>query len=687
MTSLRVTSFRLGSVLVCLGVVFTGLTPINRAEGGTFEATDATDAIRIQAQIRAAHFLSKASFGAKQEDLEIGNPSNPSSLANRIYQIGYRNACTEWIDHQFAIVDDFNSARSNSATPAYFVRSHLGTIFDMLEADGIFYDSESGHPAGTINTTAGVSITRYRRYAWWDNALRGEDQLRQRFAWALSQIFVIGPSAFGNTSEDWTGFGAWLGATRYYDEVLLDNAFGSRVAGNESYENYRQLLSNMTFSPLMGYYLSHFGNRKASITSQRYPDENYAREIMQLFSIGLQELELDGRAKATPDGELIPTYNNDDIQALARLFTGFVANKDPDDLDDPIKGGRVNRNYNRPMWIKASDHDNNRNYSEDPNNPGQPDPNAVQEKRFLGSALTSIPESPTSDDVIAEIEQGLDIIANHPNVAPFICEQLIKRMVKSNPSRAYVRRVANKFNDDGDGNRGNFRAVLKAILLDPELSRGQRVSRRRSPDRVEVSSRGSEHSRLKEPVVAIASMIRALDPTPNSDTDETMVLGGTLSNFGQEPYAAPSVFNFYLPSFQPPGSIIDYRPSRRIPSGSLVAPEFQILDAVTANKSVNQIISWIRNGRVTTSYTNNGYDLRYQIDFDLDDERALIADLDNAPQLLQEVDLRLCSGSLSESSKAVIIDALTTSTTRNTDIRLDEVLIGVLTSPDFMVEQ
>lgn len=339
------------------------------------------------------------------------------------------------------------------------------------------------------------------------------------------------------------------------------------------------------------------------------------------------------------------------------------------------------------MWIKASDHDNNRNYSEDPNNPGQPDPNAVQEKRFLGSALTSIPESPTSDDVIAEIEQGLDIIANHPNVAPFICEQLIKRMVKSNPSRAYVRRVANKFNDDGDGNRGNFRAVLKAILLDPELSRGQRVSRRRSPDRVEVSSRGSEHSRLKEPVVAIASMIRALDPTPNSDTDETMVLGGTLSNFGQEPYAAPSVFNFYLPSFQPPGSIIDYRPSRRIPSGSLVAPEFQILDAVTANKSVNQIISWIRNGRVTTSYTNNGYDLRYQIDFDLDDERALIADLDNAPQLLQEVDLRLCSGSLSESSKAVIIDALTTSTTRNTDIRLDEVLIGVLTSPDFMVEQ
>ncbi len=499
-------------------------------------------------------------------------------------------------------------------------------------------------------------------------ALQGDDQLRQKFAWALSQIFVISDTGAGfNVNDpDFSGFGSWLGPTNYYDDVLVDNAFGS----------YRDLLSDMTFSPVMGTYLSHLRNRKADVQNQRFPDENYAREIMQLFSIGLYKLDQDGRLKRTLAGDLIPTYDNEEIKTLARLFTGFKFDNDNNNIYGPT-------NLNAPMEIWAPDHDNNIGYSEDASAPAH--------KRLFGTTLPPIPVQPTEQQVISEIEAGLDVLFQHENVAPFISRLLIQRMVKSNPSRGYIRRVSRSFRDNGQGVRGDFKAVLKAILLDPEVVRGQRLLRKKSPLRVEVMPRGSEYSRLREPVLRVTSLIRALKPS-STYPDGYMMLREIDGDFGQSPYKSPSVFNFYLPDFQPPGGLIGHKPSRRNPHGALFAPEFQVLNAVTANRAINRFQSWIRNRSINSYlYVNNGINLRCLITFDLDDEYDLVRNIDNMPELLRRFDLLLCNGSLSEETKDVIIQAMeahaATTGDFHTEVRLEESLLAVLLSPDCAIEE
>ncbi|TWU57040.1 hypothetical protein Poly51_29610 [Rubripirellula tenax] len=614
------------------------------SQAGTFVAANASEARLIEAKIKAAHFLSKATFGPTESGID--------QLASRIRQVGYRRACEEWIDDQFDMVDNPSSGN--------FVRSHVETVSQMLSQDGL------------TNTQTNAYVPRYRNQAWWDIALRSDDQLRQRFAWALSQIFVTAGDSFTNTTADFSGDGTWLGTVRYYDEVLVDNAFG----------NYRDLLSTMTYSPIMGNYLSHIGNRKANVAGQRFPDENYAREIMQLFSIGLYKLHVDGRPVLTSQGELIPTYDNEDIKSLARLFTGFKNNNTNTNFYGMW-------NHNQPMLIFPPEHDNNRNYSETPGAP--------EAKTFLGSTLTTqMPStlSNTAANVILvkqEVDEGLDVIFNHPNVGPFISRLLIQRMVKSNPTRSYIRRVATTFNDNGSGVKGDFRAVLKAILLDPELSRGQRISRKRLPDRVEVTERGTEFTRLREPLLRVTAMIRALNPTSDSPVG-SMMIRYSNSDFGQEPYLSPSVFNFYLPDFQPPGDITDFQPSRLIPSSGLYAPEFQIMDAVVANRATNKFISWLRAGNISnTLYNGNGYTFTNKITFDLADEMAMVATPAGMRDLLQDLDLRLCNGTLNEDSKSIIIGALQTyanaSTASDAEVRLEETLIAVLTSPNCMIEE
>ncbi len=611
---------------------------------GTFAAASSSDARVIESKIRASHFLSKATFGPTEAKI--------NSLATRIRQIGYRRACGEWIDQQFNIVDNPSSNE--------IVRGHVETVTAIMTKDNI------------TNTQNNASVPRYRNQAWWDTALRNDDQLRQRFAWALSQIFVIGGESFTNPDPDFSGSGLWMGTVRYYDEVLIDNAFG----------NYRDLLTAMTYSPIMGNYLSHLGNRKANVASQRFPDENYAREIMQLFSIGLHQLQIDGRVNRDQNGELIPTYDNEDIKALARLFTGFKNNNAATNFYGPT-------NLNQPMQIYPPEHDNNRNYSEVAGAP--------QQKRFLGTTLTTVMPATLSNNaanvqlVKDEITEGLDVIFNHPNVAPFLSRLLIQRMVKSNPSRAYVRRVATTFTNNGAGIRGDFRAVIKAILLDPEVTRGQSISRKRSPDRVEVITRGTEYSRLREPLLRVTAMIRALEPTSDY-ADGYMMIRNTAADFGQEPYGAPSVFNFYLPDFQPPGEINGYRTSPQSVSDALYAPEFQVMDAVVANKTINKYISWLRTQYIdTTLYSGNGYLFKNRITFNLSDELAMVASPAGVPALLEQLDLRLCNGTLSEESKTVITTALQAyaNATNSTDarIRLDEILIGVINSPDCMIEE
>jgi uncharacterized protein (DUF1800 family) len=611
-----------------------GMLLVGTAQAGVFEASSPQDVKLIKGKIRAAQFLAKATFGPTQADID--------TLGARIAEIGFRRAASEWIDNQFAI-------------PA---TSHRQKILDIFTTDGIDHRVEN------------ANVARVRHQAWWDIALQSDDQLRQKFSWALAQVFVISDQGqnFNFYGPDFSGDGFWLGPTVYYDSVLVENAFGS----------YRDLLSDMTFSPVMGRYLSHLMNRKADVPNQRFPDENYAREIMQLFSIGLYDLEQDGRLKRTLEGELIPSYDNEEIKTLARLFTGFKFENDNNNIYGP-------GNLNQPMEIWPAEHDNNLDYSEEGVAPAN--------KRIFGTTLSPIPVNPTSEQVISEIEEGLDVLFEHDNTAPFISRLLIQRMVTSNPSRGYVRRVSRTFRDNGEGVRGDLKAVLKSILLDPEVFRGQRLLRKRNPLRVEVVSRGTEYTRLREPVLRIAAMIRALNPSSDYPDGHMMLGAYSIENdFGQAPYRSPSVFNFYLPDFQPPGPMIGFTPSRRNPNGALFSPEFQILTAVTANRSINRLQSWVRNRYIDQNfYTNNGYELRGRITFDLSAEEAMVADASGMSDLLRHFDLLLCNGSLTEETKDIIIAAVEanaeSTSAYHTEVRLEESLLGVLLSADCAVEE
>ena len=622
--------------------------------GGKFPAASGREVRAIRNQIRAAQFLSHATFGPTQEMIE--------ELAGRIGQIGYRRACEEWIDQQFALP----------------MTSHAEVARDIFQADGREED------------TQGVGMQLYRYQAWWHIALTAEDQLRQRVAWALSQIFVISDSGVGFNNDDRRNKGNgeqtitdWMGMSDYYD-MLARHASG----------NYRDLLGDVTFHPCMGVYLSSWRNRKANVSAGRWPDENYAREIMQLFSIGLYKLRQDGRLAVDENGNLIPTYDNEGITELARLFTGFRS------FHNTSTSFYTGRNLGDPMQMYFREHDNNYNYREDPNNPGRPDPNAPASKTLFGITLSPLPVPLTDEAALAEVNEGLDVIANHDNVPPFISRLLIQRLVKSNPSRGYMRRVTRVFRDNGRGERGDIQAVIKAILLDPEAIRGQRLVRRKNPLAVEVVTRGTEHSRLREPIQRITSMIRALRPRsiypyesggnppqkldPRTGEPFMMLNHGIQGDLGQMPFRAPSVFNYYLPDYQPPGDLLGYNPSRRIPGDALYAPEFQVLNAVTANRFINRIKGYTRSRYVQ----NNMRRGRCRIVFDLSEELELAKNNDNLPEILRRFDLLLCNGSLREETKSSIINAITSESTSASQnvARVEEALLAVLMSPDCAIE-
>lgn len=640
-------------VLLTCFVVFLASLGTPQSDAGTFEAARARDIAVIRAKIRASQFLSKATFGATQQEIDV--------LGQRINQVGYRRACGEWIDDQMAMPKS----------------SHMQTAKDILAADGRVPDQQ------------GVGVQNYRYQAWWHIALTREDQLRQKVAWALSQIFVISNSGNSFDNDDKRSIGVngeetipdWMGMSHFYD-MLAGHAFG----------NYRDILGDVTWHPSMGTYLSSWRNRKANVGAGRFPDENYAREIMQLFSVGLYMMEQDGRFKTTEQGELIPTYDIEGIKELARVFTGLKT------FHNSSSSFYVNRNFGDRMVMHFQEHDNNKNYAEDPDNPGQADPNSPQSKTVFGVTLSPLPQQLTDSAATAEVEEALDVIADHENVAPFICRLLIQRLVKSNPSRAYLRRVTRKWSDNGQGVRGDLKAVVKAILLDPEVYRGQRLLRKRDPNRVEVVTRGTEHSRLREPILRVTSWIRAMKPSSDWDQSDPvtgepfMMLSSSIQgDLGQMPFRAPSVFNYYLPNYQPP-SLVGVPPSRRIPFDALYAPEFQVLDAVTATRTINRFKTFARNRyvRYTVEDGPGNVSKSLTISFNLDEELELAKDLANLPEILSRLDLVLCNGTLSEETKTSIINAITTETVNRNDwyeARLEEAILAVVLSPDCVIEE
>ena len=614
---------------VALAMLFVASTFTATAFAGDFPANNSREIRLLKAKVRAAQFLSKATFGPTQEAID--------ELALRMSQIGYRRAVSEWVDYQLDLP----------------FTSHEQVARDIIELNG------------RTPTTQGVGVNLYRYQAWWHCALTSEDQLKQRIAWALSQIFVIGDSGTGFNNDDDRDIGNgersiadWVGMSRYYD-----------MLGEGSTRTYRELLEDVTYSPLMGVWLSSNRNRKANVSAGRFPDENYAREIMQLFSVGLYLMHQDGRLMVDDDGELIPTYDNEQIRELARVFTGLKFHHNTNG------SFYVGRNYGDPMRVHPAEHDNNFNYSEDPDAPNS--------KTVFGVTLPPLAQPLSVESCEDEIDSALDVIADHQNVAPFISRLLIQRLVKSNPSRGYLRRVTRVFNDNGQGVRGDMRAVVKAILTDPELYRSQRLVRQRSPLGVKVITRGTEYSRLREPINRVTNLVRAMRPSSNYEQGYMMLSHSIRDDIGQMPFRSPTVFNYYLPDFQPPGDVIGYTPSRRNPYDSLFAPEFQIINGVTMNRTLNRLRTFAHNRYVQ-------YGMRVgtcRITFDLAPEIELASDTANLDEILRRFDLLLCNGTLSETTKTSIKDAILSESNASAVERVESMLLLVLISSDCAVEQ
>lgn len=438
--------------------------------------------------------------------------------------------------------------------------------------------------------------------AWFRNVIDGPDQLRQRVAFALSQIMVV--SEVGALRQ------APYGLAGYYD-MLVENAFG----------NFRDLLEDVTLHPSMGVYLSMLGNQRADPGRNISPDENYAREMMQLFTIGLVELNLDGTARTDAQGREIPAYNQDIIEGFAHVFTGWN-----------YAGGA---NFNRarrtiPTQIMPMEL--------------YPDYHSTESKQLLNG--TQLPEGQPG---LQDLEDALDNVFAHPNVGPFIATRLIERLVTSNPSREYVARVATTFNDNGSGVRGDLEAVVRAILTDEEAR---------------SSATTSSSGKLKEPLLRLTQFWRAYDA--RSADGSYVFRPATIDVFAQGPLLSPSVFNFFSPFYAPPGEIAD---------AGLTAPELQI-----ATEYRNTLITnyfYVQAFRRNSARDGLRSD---EVVIDIEEEIALAA---NADALINRIADRLLAGEISSTLRAEARAMVETRDADNSAARAAEAIFLVVSSPEY----
>jgi len=418
---------------------------------------------------------------------------------------------------------------------------------------------------------------------FWRQAVNSDDQLRQRVAFALSQIFVISLRDGGVASSP-------RGAADFYSR-LAQNSFG----------NFRTLLEEVTLHPMMGLYLAHLGNEKGDVVTGRVPDENFAREIMQLFSIGLYELNSDGSVKRNSHNQPIETYKTADVKGLAKVMTGFSWNGPDKEL------GRFQG------WIASADRDIQLMQS-------YPEHHSTLEKQFLA---TTIPAASTADPD-GDLQIALDALFNHPNVGPFIGTQLIQRLVSSNPSTAYVERVSAVFNDNGQGVRGDMKALIKAIIMDPEA---------RDLSLADSTTVG----RIREPILRFAHWMRSFNATSVSGRFKILGTDDPATNLGMTVLRSPSVFNFYRPGYVPPGT--------PIADAGLVSPEMQITHETSVAGYLNSMLASMTLG--------GGFNFDIQTDF------PYAVTLANDPDaLVDHVDLLLTHGTMSDSLREQITEAI-----------------------------
>lgn len=458
--------------------------------------------------------------------------------------------------------------------------------FDWMVARGYAVEANRNSFAGLDNTL-------------WRKLMSAPDMLRQRVVLALSEIFVV---SMAGLPVSWRGL---MGAA--YVDLLEQHAFG----------NYRALLEAVTLSPAMGVYLNMRGNQKEDTRTGRVPDENYAREVMQLFSIGLVQLNADGSAKPGSDGKPLETYTQAQITELARVFTGWdydgASNTDPAYVRKPM--------VNNPARF------------------------ATGAKRVLGVDI------PAAADGAAAMKTALDTLASHPNVGPFIGRQLIQRLVLSHPSPAYVARVAAVWADNGSGQRGDLKAVVRAVLLDAEAR---------------AASTAPSGGKLREPVQRLLQWGRsfnAASPTGLWNIGDT---SNPATRLGQSPLRSPSVFNFFRPGYVPPGSTLG--------ANAVTAPEFQLCNESTAAGYLNFLQTAIGSGigEVKASYTA---------------ELALAAD---APALVADLALRLGGGAISAETQSAIATAVATISAATDAGKLNRVQAAILmlmAGPEYLIQK
>lgn len=543
-----------------------------------------------------AVFLTQATFGPSQDDIERLTGQSAS----------------QWFQDQLALAPTYLRPR---------FETHMNRV-----VDGGFSSFRQASPT----------------LVFWRNAVGAPDQLRQRMAFALSQIMVVSA-----TSGDLRGRPEGM---VHYQDLLIEHAFG----------NYRDLLEAVTYSPAMGYYLTYIGSKKADPSRGRMPDENYARELLQLFTIGVVETDQQGRPRLDGSGAAIELYDNEDITGLARVFTGFEYA-----LDGRTEENRIER-MRRPLFIDERDHEDGA-------------------KTFLGLTIPAGTPGPES------VEMALDHIMDQPTVAPFVSRQLIQRFVTSHPDPAYVGRVADTFDRGtyqlpngvtvGDGRRGDLAATLAAVLFD-DAARN-----------VEANRSDPQFGKIREPILRITHWARAFDVEPN-DVDYLFDFYDTreADELAQHPYQSPSVFNFYRPGFVAPGT--------ETGAAELTMPELQLVNTATAPGYVNFLDDLVLQDLDDRDLQRIA-DRLAQVRADLPaepgvnawvasyaDELALLTDTE---ALLDHLDLLLTAGTLTEGTRGLIAEFLNDESVEDTpEARRDQVQLAVLlimSSPDYLVQQ
>ena len=502
----------------------------------------------------AARFLEQATFGATDADIHT------------VSMIGFQ----AWLNQQFSL--PFTPQEPN-VEQALIIGNPACAATDVKCNAALFEQNSNGE----------IDF----QDTFWQQALSAPDQLRRRVQYALSEIFVVSSNNSAVENEP-------RGEAGYYD-----------VLGQDAFSNFRTLLNDITLNPMMGQFLSMQGNDKGNATTD--PDENYAREVMQLFTFGLYQLNDDGTQKLDASGNPIPTYSNTDVMGLAAVFTGFSWNIPGDDTDNAWSNCcvYVGPGYGEdilPMQSFPSHH-------------------STVEKDFLG---VTIPSS-GNPDPDGDLKIGLDTLFNHPNLPAFFSKQLIQHLVTSNPSPGYVSRVAAVFENNGVGVRGDMKAVITAILLDPEARDSA------------TDFANPQYGKVREALLRYTEWARAF--TAQSRTG-SWGIGSTedpIWGLGQMTMRSPTVFNWFAPGYVPPGTSIE--------QAGLVAPEMQMTNVSTVVGYLNFLQGAIGSNAASGSDIFSNYDA----------ELALAA---TPTDLIDRLNLLLMAGEMDSTLQSQILNAV-----------------------------